>query len=218
MILDNIDRWRRRLDLDQIEQQSGVINEQLSRVFEILDDGQSNKPIIDLIRCILLQSLIDRALAVHIFYDDEDNCLRMLYCLAVPPEHKRCPLTPSQLPEDGLLPECGDAPRLVHSDPTNADYERVWYEMVPPPAQIAERFFRRLRWYARIGRGDSEGALLVRYRGHEHAIPVCAVRPDDIRVYYSSERPPIRPKLTRHYREVGVPTPDANTSAVSKTL
>jgi hypothetical protein len=170
-----LDRWHRRLDLDQVRPKKGKLVDYIGQVFEFIDDG-SRRSIELLLRYILLQALVDHAIGVHFYYDEPG--IRMLYCLAVPPE------------------------------PASPAGERVWYEMVPPPVGIAPRFFERLRWYAGLRPGATKGRLSIRLDGQDLFAPVIAPCPDDIRIFFGSERPPIRPKLGRHFDELGLPRPE----------
>jgi hypothetical protein len=208
MIPSLLDRWRRRLDLDQIRPKRGVLDDQVSHVFEFIDDG-SRRSIELLLRYIMLQALVDRVIGVHFFLDEDDQCVRMLYCLAVPADRKQEPITPSCLPFDGPRSDRINMieGQFVQPDPTNPAYERIWYEMIPPPAYIATRLFDRIRWYARLVPGMVEGTLSIRVDGRNVRATVVAPRPDDIRVFFGAERPPIRPKLKRHFDEVGLPQP-----------
>lgn len=135
---------------------------------------------------MLVQALTDGALGVHLFHDTDDGCLRMLYCLDVP-------VTPQRDPP--VLPT---GPR-----------ERRWYEMVPPPTDCAPRFFDVLRRRAALRGGRTQGTLLLRIAGRDMSATVLAPRPDDVRVYFTADHVPIRPKLRRHYEELGRPDPNA---------
>jgi hypothetical protein len=202
------DRWRRRLDLDQVRPKRGVLAEQVSHVFDIIDDG-SRRPLELLLRYVLLQAMADRAWGIHFFYDEDDSCIRMLYCLALPGDRTHGPLTPSQLPLDDPRPAAIGLPaeELVQPDPTNPAYERVWYEMVPPPVGVAPRLFPLLRWYGHLEAGATEGKLAIRLERRDVSATVVAPRPEDLRIFFGSEHPAIRPKLKRHFEELGLPYP-----------
>ena len=127
------DRWRRRLDLDQVRPKRGALEERICQVFDIIDDG-SRRPIELLLRYILLQALRDRAIGIHFFYDEDDHCIRLLYCRAMPADRKEYPITPSRLTFDGPRSDrvnLADG-QFVQPDPGNPANERIWYEMVPP--------------------------------------------------------------------------------------
>ena len=208
MIPSLLDRWRRRLDLDQVRPKPGTLDEPFDRVLPIVDDG-SCRSIELLLRYILLQALVDRAIGIHFFSDEEDACIRMLYCLAVPPELKYGPMTPSGLAFDGPRMDrvdMGSGP-FVWPDPADPAYERIWYEMVPPPISIALRLFDRLRWYAGLRAGQTEGHVSIRLDGRIASVSVVAPRPDDIRIFFGAEQPPMWPKLKRYFDELGRPYP-----------
>jgi hypothetical protein len=209
-LVHNLQQRRRRLDVDLRALRSTSIDEDLDGLICIIEHGRVSRVVPRLIRLVLLQALTDRAIAIHLFLDPEDLCIRMLYCLAVPPEAKMCPRTPSSLinVDTGIREDAGVPGDIVWPDPARPDYERVWYEMVPPPACASDELFRRLRWHAGLRRGAAEGRLLIRYEGRDHHADAIAPTPDDFRIYFTPERPPIRPKLVRHFRELGMAVPN----------
>ena len=181
-----------------------AVDERLDGVFVEIDGGRAKPPARELLRLILLQSSVDRAGAIHIFMDTDDDMLRMQYCLAVPPDAKQCPCAPSGA---GVAKDNGSG--AVHTDndpvladPSNPDCERVWYEMVPPPAEVGPALFALLRWHAGMKAGETTGTLHMRFEGSDLAADVVTTAPDDFRIYFHDERPPIRPKLARQFDEL----------------
>ena len=210
-LAERVGRWRRRIDIDLHSLHGASVDEALDGLVCVIDRGDVRRAVPTLIRVVLLQSLVDRAIGVHLFHDCDDRCLRMLYCLAVPPEAKMCPRTPSSLinVDTGIREEGGQPGHIVWPDPANLSYERVWYEMVPPPAWVSDELFRRLRWHARLRRGMTEGRLFLRYEGRDCYADMVAPTGDDVRIFFTPERPPIHPKLTRHFQELGLSTSTA---------
>ena len=208
-LVHNLQQRRRRLDVDLRSLRGMSIDEDLDGLICVIEQGQVGKAVPGLIRLVLLQALTDRAIAIHLFFDPDDRCIRMLYCLAVPPEAKMYPRTPSSLVnvDTGIREDAGAPGDIVWPDPARPDYERVWYEMVPLPACTSDELFRRLRWHAGLKAGTTEGRLLIRYEGRDCRADALAPVPDDIRIYFTPERPPIRPKLARHFRELQMPAP-----------
>lgn len=189
-------RWRRRLNLDRLRRESERSGDPLA-IELMADDGRSIRFINRLIAAILLQATHDRVLAVHLFRNDEEQ-LEMLYCLAVPPE----------LPATSAATDCAAA--MIEPDwprPPDASWPRTWFEMVAPPPDTAARLFERLHWYAGLRSGMTAGTLWLLLEGRDLAAAMAAPRPDDIRIYFGSEHPPIRPKLARQFAELGL-TPE----------
>lgn len=185
-------RWRRRLSLDRLRRESERSGDPLA-IDLMADDGRSIPPIDRLIAVILLQAAHDRALAIHLFRNDEGR-LEMFYCLAIPPT----------LPHDGAC----SAPETPWPDwlrPPDASWLRTWFEMVAPPPEAAARLFERLHWYAGMRSGVTSGTLRLRFDGRDLTAAVAAPRPDDVRIYFGSERPPIRPQLERQSAQLGRP-------------
>lgn len=208
-------RRRRRLRVDRRSLRALELDELIERHYELNDDG-SNRAVTDLLRLILRQSLTDRALAVHLFFDDVDNCTRMLYCLAVPAGRSTV-VTQSDVERCAEALRRGEAGALPYKEddvlrPELADqrWERIWFEMVPPPREVAGRLFKRLAWHAGLRRGDTEGTLHVCCEDGDRSLAVSAPQPDDVRIYLGPERQAIRPKLVRHYHELGLPVPNAS--------
>ena len=69
--------------------------------------------------------------------------------------------------------------------------------MIAPPPDTSARLFERLHWYAGLRPGMTAGTLWLRLEGRDLAATVAAPQPDDIRIFFGPERPPIRPKLAR---------------------
>jgi hypothetical protein len=206
MFLQCLDRWRRRLDLDRACPKEGHLEEHVCRAIHRAVSGRFREGADKLLQLSLLRGFVDRAVAVHFFFDTEDGCLREQECLAVAEDCKYNVDTPSARPseewDDSRPPVATDA-RVP--DPSNPAYERVWYECVPLPPQIVPDFFRLLRSRAGLRGTATEGELLLRYRGKDLTVPVVARYADDVRIYFGPERPPIRPKLARQFAELGLP-------------
>ncbi len=206
--------WRRRLRVDRRSLRPLELFEYTSTLYDLVDDGSEPRAA-DLLRVILRQALTDQALAIHLFFDDADDCMRMLYCLAVPPgtrtvvprsAYERCAEAAPPGQED-LMPYKEED--VLGAEPPDQTWERVWFEMVPPPKEVAPRLFRRALWHAGVKQGATAGTLYVSYEAGDRAFAVCAPRPDDIRIYLGDERPPVRPKLARHFEELGLPVPES---------
>jgi hypothetical protein len=227
MLLQRLDRWRRRLDLDRFLPKRDVLDCHLSELIGVLDRGPSHGAVQRLLGYVLLKAIADRAIGVHFFFDTDDDCLRNLYCLAVDPawgDGKVFPgegmMFPADIPceewESGRTELEGF--KIVTPDRGNPGYARYWFEMVPPPPQVAPRLFKLLRWRAGLRGAATEGELLLRYRGKDVSASVVAPHADDVRIFFSRERPPIRPKLARQFAEVGVAAGVIQHQAILRTI
>lgn len=194
-----VSAWWRRIDLDGLDRRVQIVDDELDRTFRLICDDGSRRAVSNLLNCVLLQALVDRAIAVQFFGDTDDECLRMLYCLALPPDYS------SQDFPSWVRGREDQSARAVALRPIDPSWARIWFEMVPPPPEATKRLFRVLRRRAGIRRVPGTGVLQIRYQGRNLTAAVEMPVADEARIYFADEHPPIRPKLARHYAELGLP-------------
>jgi hypothetical protein len=96
-------------------------------------------------------------------------------------------------------------PALHDVDAPSPSTKVEWYEVIMPPHFVQEVLFRHLRRHAGMRPEDTTGTLVLWRGGRELTADVIARWPNDYRIFFGPERPPIRPKLARQFAEVGRP-------------
>ncbi len=126
---------------------------------------------------ILKQAMLDRARALHLLLDRDDDCVRFDYYVLVPEGHSP---PAEQVPSDGADPD-----------------RFAWYAMMPAPFRAGADLFGYLREHAGMSPAAEEGILRVRWNGHTREFAVHAPGRTDFRLYFDDSRPAVCEKNAR---------------------
>lgn len=175
------------------------------------------------LRLLLKQSMIDRGIALHIFLDEQDDCVRFSLYQPVDDVYREG----EWIGRDWSIQDAADDDLMDENDETLSfvdfmdaaaervakkraargpmDYDsvpRTWVQVFPVPGYLAPDMFKHIRRYARMRDSDSQGKLRLRYQGEVTECTISVRRVDDFRVYFGGERPTIRPKTREQLAEV----------------
>lgn len=156
-LLDRFRGGRKRINLDVVPNVCGTLVIHESR----MGRETPRKTIVLLIRAVLRQILDDGAVAVNLFYDSQDDCLRML-----------------EYSKNAVTPETWE-----------------WRELLPVPGYIARQVLDEFEWRTRC-RELSTFRLLYSIDRSSRWAYVEWPEPNEVRIFFTDERPPMRTKLT----------------------
>jgi len=168
------------------------------------------------LRLVLKQSMRDQAIALHIFLDEQDDCIRLSLYQPVDEEYRELEWIDGDWrlgdTEGGAMDEKDEIPDFVEFMDAEAERltrkivdrdsaHRAWVQMFPVPANLGWSLFKHIRRYAGMTARDSVGKLRLCSHGDISECIVSASGFDDFRVYFGDERPPIRPKTPEQIGE-----------------
>lgn len=167
-------------------------------------EAGARSPTYHILCSILTQAMKDTAVCTHAFQDEVDGLLRMQFYQPVDTAY-----------DEGPWMRMEDWKRLFEeSTPLEPDWQQpprgrmAWVQVYPLNAAVWSDFEELLVALAEASDPERGNRLKIRWQG-QMVEAVLERRPTaDIRLYFTADRPPIRPKTPAQYAELGLPMPD----------